>query len=138
MYVGSSGSSGLCAPYPLRSGFIRGSAQECSAPSPIPKSPILWQLAAPLPRATASGLGRVGQRARPYYVSGTGPEGVWARLLGTRRGLPFRRAGVSHRPDVRARAGARVPRGVSLMRFSDSAMGAPLSVLGRAGTRGEW
>ena len=31
------------------------------------------------------------------------PEGVWG-LTGSKRGTPFRRAGVSHRPDVRARA----------------------------------
>ena len=78
MYVGSSGSSGLSAPYPRRLGFIRGSALACSAPSPIPRSPIQWQLAAPPPRSTASGLGRVGLHARPYYVSGIEPEGVWA------------------------------------------------------------
>ena len=66
------------------------------------RSPALQQLA-PLRKHRGKRFGRVSPSPRLYYESGMCRKACGG-LTGSKRGTPFRRAGVSHRPDVHARA----------------------------------
>ena len=98
---GSLGSSGLSAPYPLLVGFIRCPAQECSAPSL--KDLRLYSSWHPSASTAASGSGGLAS-APAFNMRVACSRKACGGIAGGKRGTPFRRAGVSHRPDVRVRA----------------------------------
>ena len=99
-YAGSSGSSGLSAPYPHHMGFIEGLGT--SVLRPLSHSKFSDFMATGTTSLAPRLVGPGGLAATSAWIMRVAlGRKACGRIVGSKRGMPFGRAGVSHRPGVR-------------------------------------